>query len=173
MKRVMVIGPGGAGKSTFSRELAERLGLPVVHLDAEYWRSGWQPTEKEEWRARMDDLTAAPAWIIDGNYGGTMDIRLERCDTVVFLDLPRAVCLWRVLKRQITFRGRSRPDMAPGCPERLTFEFVQWIWTYPERRRPAILQSLRTLAPHQQGFVLSSRRDVRRFLDDIASARAR
>jgi adenylate kinase family enzyme len=102
-----------------------------------------------------------------------MDIRLERCDTVVFLDLPRAVCLWRVLKRQITFRGRSRPDMAPGCPERLTFEFVQWIWTYPERRRPAILQSLRTLGPHQRGFVLSSGRAVRRFLDDIAAARTR
>src|ERR1051325_11561095 len=118
MRRVLVIGSGGAGKSTFAARLGERTGLPVVHLDAHYWRAGWRETPREEWDARVDELLAADEWIIDGNYGGTLARRLAACDTVIFLDLPRTLCLWRVVKRRALFRGRSRPDMAEGWPER-------------------------------------------------------
>jgi adenylate kinase family enzyme len=170
MDRVLVIGSGGSGKSTVAKAIASRLGLPLIHLDALYWHPGWRATENSAWDAVVRELIDAPAWVIDGNYGRTLDIRLARCDTVVFLDLPRAVCLWRALKRRIVFRGRPRPDMAPGCPEQLTWEFLQWIWTYPVRRRPDVLQRLAGLGADQRAIVLSSNRAVRRFLDELNPA---
>lgn len=156
MKRVLVIGSGGSGKTAVARRLAERTGLPLVHLDALYWRPGWVPTPADEWRATVQQLVTADAWIMDGNYGGTLDLRLEACDTVVFLDLPRIVCLWRVLKRQLRYLGRVRPDLPPGCRERLSWDFLAWIWTYPVRRRGDILKRLAALAPRKRVVVLRS-----------------
>ena len=164
MKRVLVIGTGGSGKTTIARHLAERTGLPLIHLDALYWRAGWQPTPSEEWLARVQQIVQGQAWIIDGNYGGTLDLRLEACDTVVFLDLPRFVCLWRVFKRWARYRGQDRPDVAPGCRERLSWEFVKWIWTYPTRRRGAILRRLTALQDRKRVIVLSSASAVTAFL---------
>jgi adenylate kinase family enzyme len=142
VRRVLVIGSGGAGKSTLAVRIGERTGLPVIHLDAEHWRPGWQPTPPDVWHRRVEALAAGPAWVMDGNYGGTLDVRLAACDTVVFLDLPRVVCLWRVIGRTLRHLGRTRPDMAPGCRERLDWDFVRWVWAYPSRRRPAVLQRL-------------------------------
>jgi adenylate kinase family enzyme len=166
MRRVLVIGSGGAGKSTFAARLGERTGLPVIHLDALFWRAGWRETPREEWAARVEELIAADAWIMDGNYGGTMERRLAACDTVVFLDFPRSLCLWRVIKRRAKFRGRSRPDMAEGCEERLTWEFVRWVWDYPRTRRPGVLKRLGELGEGQKIFVLRSPREARRFLEE-------
>jgi adenylate kinase family enzyme len=93
MQRVLVMGSGGAGKSTFARGLAERTGLPLVHLDALYWRAGWVEPEREAWARTVEGLLGEARWILDGNYGGTMERRMEACDTVVFLDPPRTLCL--------------------------------------------------------------------------------
>ena len=165
-----MIGSGGAGKSTFAARLGAVTGLPVVHLDACYWRAGWEPTPKDEWARAVDEIASRDAWIMDGNYGGTMERRLAACDTVVFLDLPRAICLWRVTRRALRYRGRSRPDMAPGCPERLTWEFARWVWDYPRRRRPGILARLDALAGAKRVVVLRSTREVERFLRDVRPA---
>ena len=144
-RRCLVIGSGGAGKTTFARLLADRTGLPVVHLDALYWSSGWQPKPGEEWRDVVDELVRRPRWIMDGNYGGTLDARLAAADTVYFLDTPRWICLTRVLRRWWRYRGVSRPSMPDGCPERITWGFLAWIWSYPRRRRPGILARLAEL----------------------------
>lgn len=170
MQRVLVIGSGGAGKSTFARRLGEATGLPVVHLDACYWRPGWSPTPKEEWTRTVDEIAARDAWIMDGNYGGTLDRRLAACDTVIFLDLPRVVCLRRALWRSFRYRGRARPDMAPGCPERMTLEFVRWIWTYPHEHRPGILRRLEALAAEKRVVILVSTHAIERFLHDAYAA---
>jgi adenylate kinase family enzyme len=161
---VTVIGAGGAGKSTLAAALGVRTGLPVVHLDACYWHAGWVPTPADAWRREVEALVAAPAWVMDGNYGGTLDLRLAASDTVVFLDLSRARCLWRVVRRAFRHRGRTRPDMAPGCPERLTWEFVRWVWEYPRTRRPGVLRRLAALPPATRVVVLRSPRAVRRWL---------
>jgi adenylate kinase family enzyme len=166
MERVLVIGSGGAGKSTFAKRLAERLGLPLVHLDAIYWRDGWIETPKEEWRGIVARLIGEPRWVMDGNYGGTMDVRLAAADTVIFLDMPRVVCLWRVVKRYFQFRGHAHPGTPAGNPARLSWEFVWWIWTYPTRRRPAILERLRKL-PDKRVVVLSSQAEADRFMRDL------
>ncbi|HKG12138.1 MAG TPA: DNA topology modulation protein [Pyrinomonadaceae bacterium] len=165
MRRVLVIGSGGAGKSTFAERLGGRTGLPVIHLDSLFWRAGWQETPRDEWAARVDELLKGGEWIMDGNYGGTLERRLAACDTVVFLDLPRALCLWRIIRRSMRYRGRTRPDMAEGCHERMTREFVRWVWDYPRTRRPGVLKKLGEMREGQKVFRLRSRREVMRFLE--------
>lgn len=147
MRRVVVIGSGGAGKSTFAAGLGRRAGLPVVHLDAVFWRPGWVPTPADEWRAAVAALVARPAWVLDGNYGGTLALRLVACDTAVFLDLPRRACLARVLGRWWRHRGCARPDMCPGCPGRTSGEFLWWVWTHPAERRPGAAAVAGAAAP--------------------------
>ena len=135
MKRILVIGSPGSGKSTLATELARRTGLPLIHLDQQHWRSGWVEPPKSEWRARVAELVAGDEWIIDGNYGGTLDLRLARADTVVDLEFPWWLCVWRILRRVATSRGRVRPDMAEGCPEQLNFEFLIYTATFPRTAR--------------------------------------
>lgn len=164
VRRILIIGPGGAGKSTLARRLGARLGLEVVHLDKFYWRPGWVEPPKDEWLKILEGLTARDAWIMDGNYSGSLDLRLARCDTVVFLDLPRLVCVWRIVRRWLAYRATARPDMAEGCPEGLTLEFVRWVWDYPRRSRPKVLARLAAAGAGKRVIRLRSRREVERFL---------
>jgi len=127
MQRIAIIGSAGTGKSTMAQWLGELTGLSVIHLNTLYWRPGWVATPDKEWEALVEEIASQKEWITDGNYVRTMEPRLERADTVVFLDFSRVVCLWRVFKRWLRYRGRSRPDMAPDCPENLSWEFVRWI----------------------------------------------
>jgi adenylate kinase family enzyme len=167
MRRVLVIGSGGAGKSTFASTLSRRTGLPLIHLDALYWRPGWIEPPAAEWDETIEHLLGGDQWIMDGNYGRTLERRLAACDMVIFLDLPRVLCLQRILRRRLQFHGRSRPDMREGCPERLSWEYIQWVWTYPERRRPTILARLAALGPEQPVVVLRSTGEVKRFLAQL------
>ncbi len=164
MQRIAIIGSAGSGKSTLARQIGEILGLEVIHLDSLFWNAGWVQTDREEFCALLEQLTKRPSWIIDGNYSGTLELRLKAADTVIFLDLPRAVCLWRAVKRRFMYRNQTRPDMAPGCPEKMDLEFARWIWNYPKRSRPNVLTKLHQLAPGQELITLRSAAEVRRFL---------
>ena len=168
MRKVLVIGSGGAGKSTFARRLGRVLDIEVIHLDSLYWKPGWVETPKAEWAETVAELARRDAWIIDGNYSGTFDIRLRACDTLIFLDTPRLVCLWRVLKRFIVYRRRTRPDMAAGCEETLNLEFILWVWNYPRTRRPKILNRMRENAGSKQMFRLRSPAEAERFLAAVS-----
>lgn len=157
MRKILLIGSGGAGKSTLARRIAERTGLPLIHLDAVYWKPGWVETPSDEWRKLVAEMLQRDAWVMDGNFGGTLDLRLAACDSVIFLDLPPIVCLWRVIRRRARYRGESRPDMTPGCPEQLTLGFLAWIAFYRLRRRRAILRRLAAAAREgKQTYVLDS-----------------
>ena len=142
MRRVLVLGCPGAGKSTLARSLGEALSLPVVHLDKLWWKSGWVNRTEGEFDALLDAVLLGEEWVIDGNYLRTLPRRLERCDAVVLLDYPRRVCLLRALRRILTWRGRTRPDMAADCPERLDGEFVRWIWDFHRTQWPQVLELL-------------------------------
>lgn len=165
MRKVLLIGSGGAGKSTLARNISARTGLPLVHLDALYWRAGWVEPPKDEWRRTVEALLREDAWVMDGNYGGTLDLRLAACDTVVYLNLPTWLCLWRVLKRRIAHRGTHRPEMAPGCNERLNAEFLWWILTYRMKNHRAMLRRLAAAEGRgKRVVVLDSPRAVAEFL---------
>lgn len=167
MNRVLVIGSAGAGKSTFSRRFAEITGLPLIHLDRLFWKPGWVETDKAEWRELVERALEGERWIIDGNYGGTMEMRLAACDTVIFLDLSRFLCTYRVLKRVFTYRKGSRPDMAEGCDERLDLQFARFVWNYPNRSRPNVLERLECVRNSNTIITLRSRRDVAAFLSGL------
>jgi adenylate kinase family enzyme len=171
MRKALVIGPGGAGKSTLAHQLGELLDIEVLHLDKLYWRSGWVETPKGEWRQMVEGLLKRDEWIIDGNYSGTLDIRYAACDTVIFLDMTRTLCLWRVVKRALMYRNKSRPDMAEGCRERLSLEFIRWIWNYSSRTRPKIVKMLESNAGEKRIVWLRSQADVKRFLATHKDAR--
>ncbi len=160
MKRVLIIGSGGAGKSTLARRLGEALGIEVFHLDKIHWRPNWTESPKDEFRKAVEDVIKQDAWIMDGNFGGTMEIRLPACDTVIFLDFSRTVCLYRVIKRRLTYRGTNRPDMAEGCNEKIDLEFLHWVWTFPTRAKPAIEERLKRFGKEKMLFRLRSRREV-------------
>lgn len=143
MERVLVIGPCGAGKSTLSMELGRRLDLPVHHMDQLNWRPGWIESGKDELRAQLDTIVTGHRWLIDGNYGGTMEPRLARADTVVYLDYPIHLCLRRLLSRVWAYRGRTRPDMTEGCPERFDLEFFFYVLTWNRGPRLRTEEKLR------------------------------
>lgn len=149
LKRIMIIGSGGAGKSTFARELGKKLGLRVYHLDALFWQPGWVPMERTEFIRMQNAIMEGDKWIIDGNFGGTMDARLEKADTVIFLHYSTIRCLYRVVKRRIQYQGRTRPDMGEGCPEKLDWEFISWVAGYNRKKAPSILEKLAGLKGKQ------------------------
>lgn len=166
MQRVLVVGSPGAGKSTFARELARRTGLPLVHLDREYHLPGWVEPPEADWRARIDQLVAGDRWIIDGNYGGSMDARLARADTAILLDYPTWLCLSRVVRRITSLHGTVRPDAPAGCPERWDWEFLAYIAAFRRRKTPSIERRLASFP----GTMVRFRRpaDAQAFLDMLA-----
>jgi adenylate kinase family enzyme len=168
MRRVLVIGCGGAGKSTLSRQLSAVTGLPLIGLDRAYWRSGWVEPPKEEWRAIVAGLAAEPAWVMDGNYSGTFDLRMPRADTVVWLDYPRTTCLRRVVLRVLRDYGRTRADLPDGCPEKFDAKFLRFVWDFPVKSRPRIVDGLTRFGAHLRVFQLTHDRDAAPLLREAA-----
>lgn len=167
MKKIIVIGSSGAGKTYFSTRLSQLLNIELTHIDKIYWARGWTEPSKEVWTAKLADLLARESWIIDGNYTGSLDARLAACDTVIFLDIRRTLCIWRVIRRTIRFYRRNRPDMAEGCVERFDWPFLAFIWNYPKRTRPKIMTLIKTHRVSTELIHLKSPRAVRRFILDI------
>jgi adenylate kinase family enzyme len=170
MRRVLLVGCGGAGKSTLARRLGETLALPVIHLDSHFWRPGWQPPEHQTWREQLTALAAQPAWVMDGNYSNTFDIRMPRADSVVWLDYSRAICMRRVLMRIVKGYGRTRPDLAEGCPEQLDLEFLRFVWDFPRQHRPRIPAGIAQFGTHLRVTRLLDDRDAENFLAALGTS---
>lgn len=169
MKKVLVIGSGGSGKSTLSRTLGNVLGLNVIHLDKFYWKAGWVEPPKDKWLEIVKELISRESWIIDGNYSGTFAQRVAACDTIIFLDISSLVCVWRIFKRRLLYRRGKRPDMAEGCDEQFNLEFFLWVMNYARRSRPKVVKLIRENQATKQIVWLKSRREVDLFLEEITT----
>lgn len=166
MERIMIIGCGGSGKSTLAQQLGEKLALPVVHLDKLFWTPGWVSVPKEEFDRRHQAAIAQEKWIMDGNFDRTIPLRLQRCDTVIYLDFSRLACLLGVLKRVLTTYGKVRPDMGEGCPERIDLDFLKWVWNFNKNKRERNYRLLND-TEGVRVIILKNRRAVKRFLSEI------
>jgi len=145
MKRVMICGASGSGKSTLARQLGTLTGLPVQYMDHIHWQSGWVERTQEEKLALISVVEAQDRWIIEGGISARYAERLERADIIVWLDLPVGLRMWRVLRRSWQFRGRTRPDLPDGCPERFNYDlvvFLIWVWKNRHTSQIKIVQAI-------------------------------
>ncbi len=168
-KKILILGNGGAGKSTFAADMGGRFSLPVVRLDKIWWLPGWVNRSEEEFDFLLSVELAKPAWVMDGNYRRTLAVRLAAADAAVLLDIPAAMCLESAYARAKEYAGSTRPDMVEGCPERVDAEFEEWILKYDREVRPAMLAALEeSKTPY---FVFSSREAARAWLECFSPAR--
>jgi adenylate kinase family enzyme len=169
---VIILGSAGSGKSTLSQKLSVILSLPVIHLDKYFWMPNWVQTPNEEWDKIVEDFTMEEQWIIDGNYSRTMDIRIKRADLIIYLDMPRWLCLYQIFKRRIMYHKKTRPDMNEECPEKIDFEFVKWVWNYRRRSRIKTLEKLDQVKNQKEVIILKSRKQVDEFINRLEKNKA-
>ena len=175
MQRIAIIGccpkgyrfAYGAGKSTLASHLGSLLGLPVIHLDYHYWHPGWVETPTEKWIEKQQYLVNSDRWIIDGNYLSTMDIRLQAADTIILLDFSRFLCLWRIFRRYLQYKAIVRPDMADGCAERLSWDFLLYVWNFAPHQRQRVLSKLELYQHGKKVMILQNPQQVDSFLSEL------
>jgi adenylate kinase family enzyme len=170
--RFLVIGCSGGGKSTLSRRIADRFGLRYISIDRDIlWLPGWVQRERAEQRRIIEEMIAGDRWIMDGTNPSTFDIRVPRSDLVIWMQMPRYLCIWGILSRWVRHYGKTRPDMAPGCPEKMDLEFFHFVWTFEKRFAWRIVDGLARHGGETPLVVVKSRRQMRDLLD-LLGARA-
>lgn len=158
MKRILIIGCPGSGKSTLSGELHRATGIPLYHLDMMYWNPDKTTVGKELFKERLSQVLAKERWIIDGNYQSTMEQRMAACDTVIFLDYPKELCLQGVKERA----GKPRSDL-PWIEEGEDDEFLKFICNFEQESKPRIL-SLFEKYPEKEIYIFKTRQEAEDFI---------
>ena len=161
MKKIIVIGCPGSGKSTVSRDLHNKTGIPLYHLDMMYWNADKTTVENSVFLKSLCAVLEKDEWIIDGNYGTTMELRMAACDTVIFLDYPLDVCLGGIKER----RGKPRSDM-PWCDAEEDAEFIEFIKNYNEQQKPKVLELLKKYSD-KNIIVFNNREQASEFLSRL------
>lgn len=168
MERVLVTGCSGSGKTTLAVQLAKVLQLPYINLDEYYWKPGWTPTPTDQWQNISNELADRPSWIMDGTYGSTLEYRLQRADTVVYLDMSTWTCLSRVVGRTVRHLGKTRPRMTNSCPERFDIDFLHYILSYRIARRRKHLSMIDQYGSGTSVHILRGQKACENWLADIA-----
>ncbi len=165
MKRIMIIGNGGAGKSTLAKALAEKLKLPLYHLDKIFWLPGWKELERDVMNEKVLKIINEDEWVIDGNYRRTIAKRAERADTIIYLNFSTVACLYGIIKRRLS--NEKRTDITEGCPEKIDMKFLSWVLFYKRSSAPGVRELLNTLPEEKKVIELKSRKEVNLFLMNL------
>ncbi|MCK7614752.1 DNA topology modulation protein FlaR [Roseibium sediminicola] len=170
MKRVMIVGGPGSGKSMLATALGETTGLPVFHMDKIHYRPGWVERPRAEKDRLTHEVHIQDRWIFEGGHSSTYAERIARADTFIWLDVPVGLRIARVLKRSVRYYGRSRPDLPEGCPERFnwqTAEFLRFIWRTRHSARAKLDAVYQAPPAHLTAHRLTSLAEVRAFLAEL------
>ena len=162
MKRVIIIGCPGSGKSTFSRALSKKVNIPVYYLDMMFWNADKTSVDRSVLIERLQEVFKKDKWIIDGNYGSTMEFRMQNCDTVVFLDYPIDVCVDGIKQRQ----GKPREDMPWIATEEDDIEFIDFIKNYNLHSRPKVMALIERYS-NKKIIIFKSRAEADNFLTKL------
>lgn len=167
----MIIGFSGSGKSTLAQNLGRRLGIAPTHLDRLHWLPGWVENTLENKEKLLAPVLAQDRWIIEGSYRNLYwRERVEKADTIIFLDVNRFTCLYHVWRRSRIWRGQTRPDMGEGCAEKLDFEFVKWVFWIGRKKRGRNLELIRQAAAAGKAvYHLKSSRAINKFLKGLVN----
>ncbi|MBO4325617.1 MAG: adenylate kinase [Lachnospiraceae bacterium] len=165
MKKIIIIGSPGAGKSTFARKLRDKTGLPLYYLDMLWHLPDRTTVTREEFDAKLAAIMAADEWILDGNFGRTMETRMQHCDTIFLLDYPMEVCLAGIKARV----GTVREEM-PWVEEELNKDFAQWVTEFPKVRLPEIYSLLEKYQEGREVHILRSREETDAYLQSLETA---
>lgn len=173
MNRVMIIGFSGSGKSTLAGQIAKLIGTEPTYMDSLNFLPGWVETSREYKRDKLAPILECDKWVIDGSYRQVLyKERIEKADTIIFLDMNRLLCLYRVIKRRIMYNGKVRPDMAKGCPEKIDFEFLKWVVLDGRKKRPKFYRELeeirKTFGDTKKIYIFKRPRQVKNFLDKLS-----
>ncbi|MFD2925720.1 hypothetical protein [Halobacillus naozhouensis] len=168
MKRVAIIGSAGSGKSTLARQIGNAFHYEIVHMDQLFWKPGWQESTQEELAEKQAVYLRREEWVIEGNYSGVWEPRLQLADTIIFLNLNRYVCLRSVLKRWLKHMGKTRVDLAPGCPERMELSFLKYVWDYPKTKKAKAITAIEQHCHHAQIIILQDRKAVHSFMNKLS-----
>lgn len=163
--KMCIFGCPGSGKSTLSKHLSSILNLDVYHLDNIYWKPNWVNISREEFDLKLSELLKLDKYIIEGNYNRTLDLRLEKCDCAIYLDLNRLTCLFSVIKRYFMYRNKTRDDITVGCDEALDKEFITYVWKFNHNYRKKYYLKLEQL--NKPVIILKNRRHVKKFLKEL------
>jgi adenylate kinase family enzyme len=169
IKRIAIIGNAGSGKSTLTQKLHKILHLPVYHLDKYFWKPNWVHPNPDEYKKIHDQLCDQDAWIMDGMNLRVLEYRIGRADIIVFLDIPRYRCFWRIFKRLITNYGKVTASNAPQCPEKVSWQFIKflkWVWDFNKRYPPRIMELLHA-AKGKEFYVFTTNQEIDQFVEKM------
>jgi adenylate kinase family enzyme len=167
--KIAIIGNAGSGKSTLGTILHKKLDIPLYHLDHYRWKPGWEKRDDAEFTAMHNQLCDGGGWIIEGAATHLFEYRALKADTIIFLDMPTWLCLYRVLKRAFMSFGTIGDSNPPGCPERMpTFQFLSFVWSFNKERKPFIEAILEKYRSTKRIFVVQNQHDLEHMLESIA-----
>ena len=168
--KIAIIGYSGAGKSTLAQKLSQFYSIPKLHMDTLQFQPNWQDSDRDWMKSEMKKfLTTHSDWVIDGNYSWCCyEERMEQADQIIFLNFSPWTCLFRALKRYLTYRGKVRESMAAGCPERFDWDFIRWIlWDGRSKFAKERYKGIQETYP-EKVILLRSQKEIDHFLDNLA-----
>lgn len=171
IKRIAIIGNAGSGKSILAQKLHQILNFPVYHLDKYFWKPNWTRPDPDEYKIIHDKLCDQDVWIIDGMNLRVLEYRIQKADIIIFLDIPRYICFWRIFKRTITYYGKETPNSAPHCQERINGEFIKflkWVWDFKRKYVPRIMALLNSYTTTKEIYILKSQKEIDQFIEKLS-----
>lgn len=161
-KRILVVGVSASGKATFSKKLAEKIGIHLILMDAIMWKAGWNYIGDEATTKKLDEVSRKPEWIIEGYITkAARTFIFERADTIIYLDYAPIVASWRYIKRWWKHRKQARPELE-GSPEKFSFKFLKLVWTKGEAK--SLNKFLSAVQNQQKIITLHSPSEAEKFL---------